>query len=310
MKQYDFELKSLPEDARLDKAIAAHAQTAGIEISRSYAKKLIEDGGVYLNRKRCRQCARPVRIGDKIRVCISEAQNDAAEKDYVLPERLVIYEDDDIIVVNKPPFIPTHATIDTSRNHLVLATQTMLAARAKKKASEIYLGVHHRLDRDTSGIILFTKRKEANPRIAQAFQERKFQKTYLAVCLGVPREKEFPVKNFLGTDPRNKRFFRSVQREGKFAHTDFRLLETLFIQSRKISLMEAKPLTGRTHQIRIHLSENKLPILGDATYGVRFQDIPRLLLHAWRLELDGQSWHAPMPEDFQSLGFKEPVHGI
>lgn len=310
MKQYDFELKSVPEDARLDKAIAAHAQSTGLEISRSYAKKLIEDGGVYLNRKRCKQCAKPVRVGDKIKICISEAPNDAGEKDYVLPEKLVIYEDEDIIVVNKPPLIPTHATIDTSRNHLVLATQTMLAARSKKKPAEIYLGVHHRLDRDTSGIILFTKRKEANPRIAQAFQERKFQKTYLAICLGVPKEKTFSVKSFLGVDPRNRRFFCTVEREGKFAHTDVRLLETLFIGSKKISLMEAKPLTGRTHQIRVHLSENRLPILGDAAYGVRFQDVPRLLLHAWHLELDGQSWHAPMPEDFQSLGFREPAHGL
>lgn len=302
MKQYDIKVNTLPDDPRLDKVIAALKP----EFSRSQARKLIEEGSVYLNRKRCKQCAKEVRLGNEIRIYISEKTNDASEQDYTLPESLIVFEDEDFIVVNKPPGIPTHATIDSSRNHLVLATQTMLAARTGKKPADIYLGVHHRLDRDTSGIILFTKRKEANPRIAQAFQERIFEKTYLAICLGVPKENSFAIKSYLGTHPRNKRFFASVQRGGKFAHTDIRLLETKFVQSKKVSLIEAKPLTGRTHQIRVHLSENHLPILGDEAYGVRFSNVPRLLLHAWRLKLDGTLWTAPMPEDFQALGFQEP----
>jgi len=301
MKQYNIKISTLPTDPRLDKTIAEMIP----EISRSSAKKLIESGAVYLNRKRCKQCAKEIRPGNEIRIYISEVIDDASKQDYKLPQSLIVYEDKDLIVVNKPPFLPTHATIDSSRNHLVLATQRFLAEREKKKESDIYLGVHHRLDRDTSGIILFTKRKEANPRIAKAFQERLFQKTYLAICLGAPKENSFSIKSYLGPHSRNKRYFCSVNKNGKFAQTDVKLLESKWIQSKKISLMEAKPLTGRTHQIRVHLSENHLPILGDESYGVRFQDVPRLLLHAWQLELDGQRWKAPMPEDFKNLGFAE-----
>ncbi|MGZ3671284.1 MAG: RluA family pseudouridine synthase, partial [Bdellovibrionota bacterium] len=78
------------------------------------------------------------------------------------------------------------------------------------------------------------------------------------------------------------------------------------LQARRVSLIEASPKTGRTHQIRVHLSENNLPILGDETYGVRFSGVKRVLLHAWKLELLGKTFHAPLPDDFRILDFHEP----
>ena len=298
MKQYDILVREIPDDPRLDKVIPMYCEG----VSRSQARKLIETGAVYLNRKRCLQNAKAIRTGDKIRFFIGEQKEEETDE-LTLPLSAILFEDEDLIVVNKPPLIPTHATIDTSRHHLVLATQAMIAKRDGKVAKDVYLGVHHRLDRDTSGVILFTKRKEANAAVAQAFQGRDVQKTYYAAVLGTPTKKSFEVKSYIGPHPRNKRRFASIERGGKYAETQVQLLSSTFSHNRKISLVEAKPLTGRTHQIRVHLSENKLPILGDATYGVEFPDVPRLLLHAYRLEILGKQFEAPLPEDFLRLAF-------
>jgi len=180
-----------------------------------------------------------------------------------------------------------------------------LAARDKMLPGRVYLGIHHRLDVNTSGAILFTKRKEANASVAQAFQEREVQKTYLALSLGELKE-PVVIKSFLAESRQNKRVVCSVRSGGKYAETAVRALETRIILARKVSLIEASPKTGRTHQIRVHLAENKLPILGDETYGVRFSGARRVMLHAWKLELLGKSFRAPLPDDFRELDFHEP----
>jgi 23S rRNA pseudouridine1911/1915/1917 synthase len=299
VKHYDITVQQIPDDNRLDKAIPLHLP----EVSRSFARKLIEGGSVYLNGKRCSQNARPVRAGDKVRVVIP---SEVERPETLLTTKDIVFEDQDLIVINKPAGMPTHATIDSSRHHLVEAVQQFIGARENKKPSEIYLGVHHRLDRDTSGVILFTKRKEANPRIAQAFQNRAVSKEYLAICAGKPKEKSFEIKSFLGTHPKNKRKVASVRSGGKSAETLVTVLETRNLHGKTITLVRAEPKTGRMHQIRVHLAENGLPILGDEMYGVPFPGATRTLLHAFRLSIDEKTFSAPVPEDFQSLEFSPP----
>lgn len=299
MKRHDITVQQIPDDNRLDKAIPLHLP----ELSRGRVRKLIEGGSVYLNGKRCQQNARSVRKGDKIQVIIP---NDEERKSTALSPADVIFEDNDLIVVNKPAGLPTHATIDSSRFHLAAAVQQYLGEKQKKKPGDIYLGIHHRLDLDTSGVILFTKRKEANPRIAQAFQERIVSKEYLAICFGRPREPLFEIKTFLGTHPKNKRKMASVRSGGKVAETSVELLETKVIQGKSVSLVRARPKTGRMHQIRVHLAEHGLPILGDEMYGIQFPNVERTLLHAFRLTIGEQTFSAPFPKDFQSLDFKAP----
>jgi len=298
MKTLEFQLDQELEDPRLDKVIAALAP----EVSRSQARKWVENGSVYVNKKRCRMNGKMLKVGDRIRILVQEKP--AEELKEFDPSR-ILFENQDWIVVNKPPHLPTHETIDNSRYHLALAVQELLAKREKKKPTEIYLGIHHRLDRDTSGVILFTKRKEANAAVAQAFQNREVQKTYLAICGGAPSQAR-TLQSFLGTHPRNKRMVASVKRGGKFAETEIRTLSSVQLQGKSICLMEAKPKTGRTHQIRVHLSENGLPILGDSTYGIQHPAAKRVLLHAWKLELLGKTFEAPLPEDFRFVDFPEP----
>jgi 23S rRNA pseudouridine1911/1915/1917 synthase len=297
MKTLDLRLDQEAVDPRLDKVIAQLAP----EISRSQARKLVEEGAVYVNQKRCRMNSKTLRVGDKIRILLREKPVEELRE---LEAARILFEDKDWIVVNKPPHLPTHETIDNTRFHLALAVQEFLAKREKKKPSEIYLGIHHRLDRDTSGAILFTKRKEANAAVAQAFQNREVQKTYLAISAG-SLSQPTTIKSFLGTHPRNKRLICSVKKGGKFAETEVRALEQKILQGKPISLIEAKPKTGRTHQIRVHLSENKLPILGDKTYGIEHPSAKRVLLHAWKLELLGKTICAPLPEDFRFVDFAE-----
>jgi 23S rRNA pseudouridine1911/1915/1917 synthase len=298
MKTIDFRVEALPDDPRLDKVIPLHAK----ELSRAKARKLIEAGSVYLNQKRCRLNGKTVALGDKIRLVIAASP---ALPPPAWDESRILFESSDLLVVNKPPFLPTHETIDSSRFHLVQALQEFLAKRDGQKPSLIYLGIHHRLDRDTSGAILFTKRKEANAAVAQAFQERKVQKTYLALCQGRLPE-PVTLRSFLGPSPRNKRVFCSVKKGGKFAETEVRALESRKVGGKVISLVEARPKTGRTHQIRVHLAENGLPILGDKTYGVAHDGAERVMLHAWKLEILGHTFSAPLPDDFRFLDFKEP----
>lgn len=296
MKTIEFVVRELPDDPRIDKVIPLHVK----ELSRSQARRWIEEGSVYLNKKRCRQNAKQVTIGDKIRVVLTENPA-AARQEFTLGPEHIVFENADMIVVNKPPKLPTHATIDSSRFHLVEALERFLKSRDGKA----YIGVHHRLDRDTSGIILFAKRKEANPALAQAFQGREVAKTYLAVCLGKPRQ-NFTIKSFLGPSERNKRRMQSVKRGGKFAETEVRVVESKQVEGRTLCLVEARPKTGRMHQIRVHLSENGFPILGDETYGVSFPGVDRVLLHAWKLKILGMDFHAPLPDDFRRLDFHEP----
>jgi RluA family pseudouridine synthase len=300
MKFAEFVVTQLGEDPRLDKVIPLHVEG----LSRSAARKLIEGGAVYLNRKRCQMNGKLVRAGDKIRVMEGERKPVEREEFRFSAER-ILFEDQDLIVVNKPPGLPTHETIDSTRHHLVRSLQQFLGERDKILPQRIYLGIHHRLDVNTSGAILFTKRKEANAAAAQAFQDRTVRKTYLALSMGALPE-PLVIKSFLAESRQNKRVICSVPSGGKYAETGIRAVETRMLRARKVSLIEATPKTGRTHQIRVHLAENKLPILGDETYGVRFQGVARVMLHAWKLELLGKSFRAPLPEDFLRLEFQEP----
>jgi 23S rRNA pseudouridine1911/1915/1917 synthase len=269
------------------------------EVSRTLGRKLIGSGAVYVNSSRCHKNGKILRMGDRVSLVQSEEARRAAlapRTEFEITAKHILFEDDHWLVLNKPPGLPTHATVDTSRHHLVRAAEAYLE---KSQPKGPYVGVHHRLDKDTSGVILFSKSKEANGPLAKAFQERAMEKTYLAICKG-PSVGERTIKSYMGPSPRNKRIQSSLPKGGKFAETKIRTLE----ERKGLFLVEAKPTTGRMHQIRVHLSECGMPILGDTVYGGA--PGPRVLLHAWRLELLGKSFCAPLPDDFQQLAFRGP----
>jgi RluA family pseudouridine synthase len=217
-----------------------------------------------------------------------------------LDPRAILYEDDAIVVVDKPVGLPTVPTADPSRPSLVRALTAFLVA-VGRSAGE--LGVHQRLDADTSGVVLFSKDPRANPGLAAAFAEGGVQKTYEAVTRRPVRmpPQRFTIESRLAA--RGRAGVASVVAGGRPALTEFEVLEAFA----KALLVEARPRTGRKHQIRVHLAEAGLSILGDRLYGgssAAVPDAPRLLLHARRLALRHPltgaplSIESPRPPDF------------
>lgn len=192
------------------------------------------------------------------------------------------------MLVAKPAGIPSQPTLDPARPSAEGELKKFLRQR---EGRDSYLVLHHRLDRDTSGVLLFSKDPKANAGVGALFSEKTAQKTYHALCvLGAGCPERWEVKNYLGAKGREGKAtkYGSVKSGGDPAHT-------LFCEKERLagaSLVEAMPKTGRTHQIRVHLSECGHPILGDPFYsgpevlmlpsGVRLQ-VPRVMLHAYSL---------------------------
>lgn len=214
----------------------------------------------------------------------------------------ILYEDDVIIIIDKPAGLPTQATLDKHRPHIYGLLQGQLQA----KDPEAYLALHHRLDKGTSGILLFCKDKRYNQKISDMFKTHKFEKIYWALTEPGKTKTSWQIKNHLAEKPapRSQRMtLQSVQSGGHLAITDFKLLET----HKKGLLIEAKPKTGRMHQIRVHLSELRLPILGDELYNPKKTNLKRMMLHAHQLSFQHPETGieltitSPPPEDFQNV---------
>jgi RluA family pseudouridine synthase len=223
----------------------------------------------------------------------------------------ILFEDEDLIAIDKPSGLPAQPTVDEARDNLLAAVARFLSGR--DGIAKPYLGVHQRLDRDTSGVVLFTKSTRVNPSVGEIFSKHLGTKIYQALTNPPPRglrnklKQEWTIKNYLGKVPsRSKRAqYGAVPKDGEIAETTFRVIAA-YPRGLRI---EAIPKTGRTHQVRVHLSEYGLPILGDDLYGAQTSGFngpaPRLMLHAAQLifphpitkrEISIQS---PLPEDFQ-----------
>ncbi|MDY0004162.1 MAG: RluA family pseudouridine synthase [Polyangia bacterium] len=311
---------------RLDELLSEHlAESSGQPLSKGAVRRIIVAGAVSVNGRPVRAASAVLGPGARVEARVDlerlEARGAARARRFVMTEERILYEDGQLLVVDKPPGLPTHATLDAARDSLVAATERYLRERDGIENTERapYLGLHQRLDRDTSGALLFAKDPAVNSALGRLFSERLVQKTYLALAV---RPKEPPpstwtVENYLGPAPRRKGMgkrtrYQAVRSGGAPARTDFRLLETF---ARGL-LVEARPRTGRTHQIRVHLAGAGLPIMGDDLYGLAEgarpghdsagQEPPRLMLHASSLAFphpstgDGLVIESPLPEDFRA----------
>jgi RluA family pseudouridine synthase len=222
----------------------------------------------------------------------------------------ILYEDRATLAIDKPPgwMLAPVAWQNTSRN-LQAAIESSVAARdfwARSRGLKFLRHVH-RLDADTSGVLLFAKSPGAVKRFFELFESRAMEKTYLAVVFGAPKQKQWRCELKLAPDKKRFRKMKVDARFGKESQTHFQLLET----RGKYSLVEAKPITGRTHQIRVHLAEAGLPIVGDELYGKLEGDLP-LGLRAVRLQYADPftkkrvDIHAPVEEFLKEFGFAPP----
>lgn len=293
----------LGTNLRLDQAIAQTPEAQELKLSRTLIRKLLVAGAIYVNGKRIRVASRSMRGGEIIDIYYDA--NRAPERpdaNQFLPLR-VLYEDDAIICFNKPAGLPTQPTLDEARANLYELAKKQLAKDAKKT---VYLGLHHRLDRDTSGVILFTRDPKVNGFIADQFKLHSAQKVYVAVVHGKLKNPKGRLESFLdqvGKKGKQAKF-GSVKSGGKKAITDFLVLSS----NEKHSLVEVSIQTGRTHQIRVHFSEMGHPIVGDTLYGSPVENYNRLgrfLLHAHALTIEhpvtknSVRVESPTPQEFR-----------
>lgn len=302
---------------RLDAVLAAWLPRAlGRPLSKAQIRRLIMVGAIRADGRVLRRPGTPLAAGQQLEARLRLDRLGRAETARLTPGRLgagaILYEDDALIAIDKPAGLPTHATLDPARPHLVGLVRSYLAERrglgTPDATDEPYLGVHQRLDRDTSGVLLFSKQRAANPGLAALFAQHEVVKIYHALTHRPPRlpPKEWRVRTQLSrTGERRGARVGVVAFGGVLAETRFRRLEDL----PRALLVEAQPITGRTHQIRVQLAQFGAPVLGDEAYGaVRgVAAAPRLMLHAARLQLrhplSGQalSIESPHPADFRRL---------
>ncbi|TWT95934.1 Pseudouridine synthase [Botrimarina colliarenosi] len=289
------------------------------EFSRSLLKKAIEAGGVTVGDRRERPAYR-LEAGDEVRVTSVERPVEGPAPEPIALD--LVYEDDDLAVVNKPAGMVVHPAKGHWAGTLAAALAYHFGDRLSSTGGPQRPGIVHRLDRDTSGVILVAKHDQAHERLAAQFQDRTTEKEYLAIVLGEPDRDGDVIDEPIGPHPhiREKMAIRRDHPDARQAVTTFEVLERF----RRCSLLLAKPKTGRTHQIRVHLAHTGHPVLCDKQYGGRSQitpselaggvakpDEPALLerhaLHAHRIRInhpmtnERMTFEAAAPADIEAV---------
>ncbi len=299
------------DGTRLDRALAA----LNPGWSRSHAQRMVDGGRVSVDGALIRAASAAVRRGSAIEVLEPPVGPPAAHGP--LPEEIaldVIHEDDEVLVVNKPSGLAIHPAAGTPRGTLVNALLHHTDRLSRLGGGE-RPGIVHRLDKDTTGVMVVARTDRAHQSLALAFRRREVRKTYAAVCFGVPVEHELVVDAPIGRHPRDRQRM-AVTAGGRGARTLVEVRERF----RGAALVAASPVTGRTHQIRVHLASAGHALVGDPVYAGRqwrnlpqgparraCRDFPRQALHAWRLTFrhpaDGveRTYEAALPDDLRLL---------
>ncbi len=293
------------EEMRADKALSAFLSG---EISRTRLEDSFKSGKVLLN-------GTPIakkyllKVGDEVTVEIPDAPKTVVEPVDIAVD--VLFEDEDIVVVNKPSGMTVHPGSGTADDTLVHAMMHICNGKLSLAGGSMRPGIVHRLDKETSGVMVMAKSDEAYYKLVEAFSQRLTHKEYLALTSGAFHVSNGSIQKPIGRDPVHKtKMCISEGPDARDARTDWRVLDSY---GGRASLVACRIFTGRTHQIRVHMSDMGHPIFGDYTYKFqrnKFREIPppeRVMLHSWKLELphpasgELMTFEAPPPEDFKNL---------
>jgi len=293
-----FSVEEIGNNPRLDKFLAAKFN----DITRTQIKKIIISKNLSINNKIVSSPSQKVRIGDKISFSISENKNE-----YIKPEKIkidIVYEDNDLIVLDKPSGIVVHPGAGNKSGTLVNG----LVYHYNKNLSDlngIYRpGIVHRIDKETSGLIVVAKNNFSHAKLAKQFSDHTIKRKYLALIWGVLRPLKGKIITLISRSKKNRQLMAVSEISGKKAITNYKTLQ-VFVNDEipKISLVECVLETGRTHQIRVHLSHKGNGLIGDKKYGkqkkMKFKKINKKVEEVLK-SFNRQALHA------QSLGFTHP----
>lgn len=283
---------------RLDKELCE-----ALHISRETSKQLIRSGRVRIAGRTRHHPARRLRGPTDIEILPAPEKSPAPEISTASFDVQIIYEDDAFLALNKPSGLAVHPGVGHENDTLVdwLKARRVKLARTSDPGRA---GLVHRLDKDTSGLILVAKESSAAEHLMRQFAERKIAKEYQAVVQGRPPSRPLKIVGAIGRSSEDRKKF-GIQRGGREAVTVIECLAES--KTANASLIRVAPLTGRTHQIRVHLKYAGFPILGDPLYGKRnVPGVPRMLLHASEIRFAhpvtgaAMRFVAPLPEDFRA----------
>jgi 23S rRNA pseudouridine1911/1915/1917 synthase len=283
------------------KRIDAYISSKDEQISRTAVQRMIEEENILVN-------------GNKTKASYKVQENDKIEIQEVKPKEIelkaqdipleVIYEDKDIIVINKPKGLVVHPAVGNPDGTLVNAIMAICKDTLSGIGGEIRPGIVHRLDKDTSGVLIVAKNNNAHINISEQIKNHETEKTYLALVRGIVKENEATINMPIGRSSKDRKKM-AVTRDGKNAITHFKVLK----RYEKYTLLEIKIETGRTHQIRVHLSHIGYPVVGDYTYsnGKNDFNVEGQMLHAKKIKFKHPETNkemeltAKLPEYFQKI---------
>lgn len=260
------------------KRLDTYIPSVDTDITRTSAQRLIEDGNILVNGKNAKVSYK-IQENDKISVEIPEPKQIELKAQNIPIE--IIYEDSDIIVVNKPKGMVVHPANGNPDGTLVNAIMAICKDSLSGIGGEIRPGIVHRIDKDTSGLLIVAKNDNAHVKMSEQIKNHEVKKTYIALVRGVFKENEATIDMPIGRSPSDRKKM-AVNKNGKNAITHIKVLKRFD----KYTLLRVNIETGRTHQIRVHLSHIGYPIVGDYIYsnGKNEFDVIGQCLHAQKLE--------------------------
>lgn len=281
--------KVIVENEEKNQRIDAYLAKKYEDMSRVAVKRLIDEEKILVNNKKTKASYK-VQENDEITI-EEEKPKEIELKAQNIPLE-ILYEDNDIIVVNKPKGMVVHPANGNPDGTLVNAVMAICHDSLSGIGGEIRPGIVHRLDKDTSGVIVVAKNDKAHINLSEQIKNHEVEKTYLALVKGFVKENEATINMPIGRSTSNRKKM-AVTKSGKQAITHFKVIKRYKTHKQDYALLEVKIETGRTHQIRVHLSQIGYPIVGDSTYSNGKNE--------WGIE--GQCLHA------KSLKFKHPITG-
>lgn len=295
------EVSKAEEKQRLDSYITLKDN----DLSRSMVQKLLQEDKILVNRNKAKASYK-VLSGDKIEIEIEEAKEIKLEAQDIPIE--VVYEDKDIIVVNKPKGLVVHPANGNPDGTLVNAIMAICKDSLSGIGGELRPGIVHRLDKDTSGLLIVAKNDKAHINMSEQIKDRKVKKTYIALVRGTISENEATINMSIARSTRDRKKM-AASKNGKEAITHFKVLNRYTTSKANYTLLEINLETGRTHQIRVHMAEIGHPVIGDTVYsnGKNEFGVVGQCLHAKKLEFTHpitkkeMSLEANIPEYFEKI---------